>query len=55
MSKVTIIDEINIPYEKAQINGIKIYWGQYSADDQSSYISINQIIEEDSDKIKKFI
>ena len=53
MSKVTIIDEINTPYENAHINGIKIYWGQFLPNNQTSSTSINKIIEEDSDKVKK--
>ena len=52
MSKVTIIDNISIPYKKTEKNEIKIYWGQNDPNDQTNCTSINKIIEEDSDKIK---
>ena len=52
MSKVTIIDNISIPYKKTEKNEIKIYWGQNDPNDQTNCTSINKIIEKDSDKIK---
>ena len=53
MSKVTIIDNISIPKEKSKENGTKIYWSSFSPTFAKNNISINTIIEEDSDNIKK--